>query len=89
MHGCDGRLIEKKLMTTIQVKFCCLPHISLGLGTELSLLKFLPLASHHSHFIAATLDFTCFSQQGSRGGGGAHFFYSYRLFCLDFTSFCK
>jgi len=27
---------------------------------ELSLLKFLPLAYHHSHFLAATLDFTSF-----------------------------
>jgi len=25
---------------------------------DLSLLKFLPLAYHHSHFLAATLDFT-------------------------------
>jgi len=28
------------------------------------LVKFLPLAYHHSHFLAATLDFTSFSQQG-------------------------
>ena len=27
---------------------------------ELSLLKFLPLTYHHSHFLAATLDFTSF-----------------------------
>jgi len=27
---------------------------------ELSLLKILPLANHHSHFLAATLDFTSF-----------------------------
>jgi len=27
---------------------------------ELSLLKILPLAYHHSHFLAATLDFTSF-----------------------------
>jgi len=27
---------------------------------ELSLLRFLPLACHHSHFLAATLDFTSF-----------------------------
>ena len=35
---------------------------------ELWLLKFLPLAYHHSHFLAATLDFTSF------WGGGAIFF---------------
>jgi len=29
---------------------------------ELSLLKILPLAYHNSHFLAATLDFTSFSQ---------------------------
>jgi len=33
----------------------------------LSLLKFLPLAYHHSHFLAATFDFTSFSQQHSWG----------------------
>ena len=27
---------------------------------ELSLLKFLPLTYHHSHFLAATLDFTSY-----------------------------
>ena len=27
---------------------------------ELSLLKFLPLTYHHSHFLATTLDFTSF-----------------------------
>jgi len=31
------------------------------------LLKFLPLAYHHSHFLATTLDFTSFSQQHSLG----------------------
>jgi len=29
-------------------------------SSELSLLKFLPLAYHHSHFLATTLDFTSF-----------------------------
>ena len=30
-------------------------------SSELPLLKFLPLTYHHSHFLAATLDFTSFS----------------------------
>jgi len=34
---------------------------------ELSLLKILPLAYYHSHFLATTLDFTSFSQQNSWG----------------------
>jgi len=32
---------------------------------ELSLLKILPLAYHHSHFLAATLDFTQWPFWGS------------------------
>ena len=46
----------KILITTIQVNFCA---ASQNLP-ELSLLKFLPLTYHHSHFLAATLDFTSF-----------------------------
>jgi len=34
---------------------------------KLSLLKFLLLTNHHSHFLAATLDFTSFSQWSSWG----------------------
>jgi len=45
---------------------------------ELSLLKFLPLAYHHSHFLAAILDFTSFFTTGA-----AHFFYSWAVFGLD------
>jgi len=39
---------------------------------ELSLLKFLPLAYRHSHFLAATLDFTSFFTTAFLGA--AHFF---------------
>jgi len=39
---------------------------------ELLLLKFLPLAYHHSHFLAATLDFTIFFTTTFLGA--AHFF---------------
>jgi len=39
---------------------------------ELSLLKFLHLAYHHSYFLAATLDFTSFFTTATLGA--AHFF---------------
>ena len=45
----------KILITTIQVNF--VPHQN---SPELLLSKFLPLTYHHSHFLAATLDFTSF-----------------------------
>jgi len=44
---------------------------------ELSLLKILPLAYHHSHFLAATLDFTSFFPMAFFGA--AHFFYSWAV----------
>jgi len=53
---------------------------------ELSLLKFLLLTYHHSHFLQATLDFTSFFTMALLGA--AHFFYSLAVFGLDFTSFC-
>jgi len=48
---------------------------------ELSLLKFLPLAHHHSHFLAATLEFTSFFTTAFLGA--ADFFYSWAVFGLD------
>ena len=57
----------KILIMTIQVNF--VPNLP-----ELSLLKFLPLTYHHSHFLAATLDFTSFFTIAFLRG--AHFFYS-------------
>jgi len=48
---------------------------------ELSLLKFLPLAYHHSHFLAATLDFTSFFTIAFLGA--TTFFYSWAVFGLD------
>ena len=53
---------------------------------ELSLLKFLPLTCHHSHFLAATLDFTSFFTIAFLRA--AHFFLQFGCFGLDFTSFC-
>jgi len=43
---------------------------------ELSL-KFLPLAYHHSHFLAATLDFTSFFTTAFLGA--THFFNSWAV----------
>ena len=47
------------LITTIQVNFVPIDQAAPN-SPELSLLKFLPLTYHHSHFLAATLDFTSF-----------------------------
>ena len=68
----------KILITTIQVNFCA---ASQNLP-ELSLLKFLPLTYHHSHFLAATLDFTSFFTIAFLRA--AHFFYS--LAVLDLVT---
>jgi len=76
--------MAKFLITTIQVNLCCLLHVSLGFGTKftLLLLKILPLAYHHSHFLAATLDFTSFTTMAFLG---LHiFFYSWAV--LDLIS---
>jgi len=67
----ESRLMAKILITTIQVKR--------GEGNtnspELSLLKFLPLTYHYSHFMTANLDFTSFFTMAFLGA--AHFFYSW------------
>ena len=65
-----GRLMVKSLIMTIQVNFVKRHKNS----PELSLLKFLPLIYHHSHFLAATLDFTSFFTIAFLRA--AHFFYS-------------
>ena len=72
----------KILITTIQVNFCA---ASQNLP-KLSLLKFLPLTYHHSHFLAATLDFTSFFTIVFLRA--AHFFLQLGCFGLDFISFC-
>ena len=65
-------------MMTIQVNLCFLlkgggqEMTVMGGGNtnshELSLLKFLSLTYHHSHFLAATFDFTSFFHPGFFGG---------------------
>ena len=52
--GCDGRIIAKVLI--IKIRQICAPSNL----PEFLLLKLLPLSYHHSHFWAATLDFTTF-----------------------------
>jgi len=73
------------LITTIKVNLCCLLHISLGFGTKFTLLlKNFPLAYHHSHFLATTLDFTSFFTMAFLG---PHPFLQLGCFKLDFTFF--
>ena len=52
-------VMVKILIMTIQVNLVPLGQLAQN-SPELSLLKFLPLTYHHSHFLAATLDFTSF-----------------------------
>ena len=49
---------------------------------ELSLLKFLPLTYHHSHFLTATLDFTSFITMAFLG---AALFFTAWLFLIRYT----
>ena len=72
----------KILIMTIQVNFVKRHKNS----PVLSLLKFLPLTYHHSHFLAATLDFTSFFTIAFLRA--AHFFLQLGCFGLDFISFC-
>jgi len=51
----SSKLMAKFLITTIQVNL--VPNTN---SPELLLLKILPLAYHHSHFLAANWDFTSF-----------------------------
>ena len=52
---------------------------------QLSLLEFLPLTYHHSHFLAATLDFTYFFTIAFLRA--AHFFFTARLLWIRFHFF--
>ena len=73
----------KILIMTIQMNL-----VPRGLGTnspELSLLNFLPLTYHHSHFLATTLDFTSFFTIAFLRA--ALFFFTAWLFCIRFHFF--
>ena len=73
----------KFLITTIQVNLVPLGQLAQN-SPELSLLKFLPLTYHHSHFLAATLDFTFFFTIAFLRA--AHFFTAW-LFWIRFHLF--
>jgi len=83
-NDCDGRLIAKILITTIQVNLVP-KHSETWRGntnsTEFLLLKFLLLAYHHSHFWLPPWISHLFSQLPFLGA--AHFFYSWDVFGLD------
>ena len=53
-------------------------------SSELPLLKSLPLAYHHGHFLAATLDFTSFFHDSLLGAASA--FLAARLFWIKLHS---
>ena len=89
-NGCNGVLITKILIITIQVNLCCLLHASLGFGTKFTwiiVIKFLLLIYHRSHFLATTWISLLFSQWPS---WGLHsFFLQLAVFGLDFNHFCN
>ena len=58
-NGCDGRLMVKIFNNDNLGEFFAKTKWHKN-SPQLSLLKFLPLTYHHSHFLAATLDFTSF-----------------------------
>jgi len=60
----DGRLMAKSLRTTIQLNLVPNPSETWSRPHKFTLLNFLPLTCH---FLAATLDFTSFSQWPSWG----------------------
>jgi len=59
--------MAKFLITKIQVNLVPNPREGNTNLPELSLLKVFPLAYHHSHFLATTLDFTSFFTMASLG----------------------
>jgi len=52
--------MAKILIATIQVNLVPNPEKATQIHLNCPVLKILPLAYHHSHFLAATLDFTSF-----------------------------
>ena len=86
--------MAKILITTIQVN--SVPNLIVTCGggntnsAESSLLKFWPLTYHHSHFLAATLDFASFFTMAFLGA--ALIFYSltiliYTILQIGFVNF--
>jgi len=73
--------MAKFLILTIQENLVPNPSEMWRRQPELSLLKILPLAYHHGHFLAATLDFKPFLQWPS---WGRKLFLQLGCFGLDF-----
>ena len=81
--GCGGLIMAKFLITTIQANLCR----RFTNSSELLLLKILPLSDHHSHFWAATFDFTTFFMLLFFAWAAP--FLQFGCFGVDFTSFCN
>jgi len=83
-NGCDGSLMAKFLIPTIQVNLCCPLYISLGFGikfTWIVVIKNFASSLPCSHFLAATLDFTSFFTMVFLG---PHTFFIAGLFWIRF-----
>jgi len=69
-NGCDGRLIAKFLITTIQVNLCCLHHISLGFGIKFTwtvVIKNFAISLPSQPFLGIHLGFHIFFHYGLLG----------------------
>ena len=90
-NGYDGRFRAKILTMTIQVNLCCLFHTSLGFDTKFTWIVvfkiFINLQYHHSHFLAATVDFASIFTMAFLGT--AHFFYSWVFWIRFHLFFCN
>jgi len=79
-NGCDGRLMTKFLITTIQVNFCCLLHVSLGFGTKFTwivVIKNFAISLPPQPFLGRHLGFHILFHNGLFGA--AHCFYSWAV----------
>jgi len=79
-NGCDGRLMAKILITTIQVNLCCLLHVSLGFGTKFTwivVIKNFAISLLLQPFLGRHLGFHIFFPNDLFGA--THFFYSWAV----------
>jgi len=89
-NSCGGRLIAKILMTTIQENLCGLLHVPLGFGTKFTqivIIKIFAINIPPQPFLGRHLGFHIFFPIAFLGI--AHFFNSWAVFGLDFSSFCN
>ena len=91
-NGCDGRLMAKILITTIQVNLCCLLHVSLELGTILIwifIIKIFVISLQSQPFLGHHLGFHIFFHNSFLGGCT---FVQLGCFWLDFifvNAYCE